>query len=211
MIPFACASPSERSAWRHASTASGRGNAPDAAEALAEALALEQLHRQVELAVLALAEVEDGDGVRRREQAVRARLAHEARLGRLVDGAVAAEDLDRDLATHRVLLRAVDGAHRARAELREDGVPALEGAADHRIVADVDEIARPHEAQAVGRADRRRLRFGPFFAAPRAHQRPRLGGNRVVRLTSRRGEGHGPDNRPPAKPWTQAMPQESRN
>src|SRR5690606_22116971 len=73
----------------------------DPRETLPEALALEQLHREIELAALALAEVEDRDGVRRREQAVRPRLAHEASLRGLVDRAIAAEDLDGDLAAHR--------------------------------------------------------------------------------------------------------------
>ena len=90
MIPFACASESERSAWRAASTATGNGQAADACEPLAEALALEQLHRQVELAALALAEVEHRDRVRRGQQAVRPGLAEEASLGRVVDRAIRA-------------------------------------------------------------------------------------------------------------------------
>ena len=116
MIPFACASESERSACFAVSIASSTADAPQALDALAERLALEQLHREVEVAVLALAEVEDGHRVGRREQAVGARLAQEARAAHLVDGAVAAQDLDGDLAPDGRLLRAVHGAHRPCAE-----------------------------------------------------------------------------------------------
>ena len=53
----------------------GDGQSTDAREPLPEALALEELHREVELAALALPEVEDGDRVRRSQEAVGSRLA----------------------------------------------------------------------------------------------------------------------------------------
>ena len=55
--------------------APGDGDAADALDALADRLALEQLHGEVEVSAFALAEIEDGDRVGRREKAVGSRLA----------------------------------------------------------------------------------------------------------------------------------------
>ena len=137
------------------------GEATEPREALPEALALEELHREIELARVAGAEVEDGDRVRRGEERVGARLAEKAGLRVLVDRAVAAEDLDRDLATHRVLLGAIDRAHRAGAEPRGDRVTILEDLPEHRVVLGRGDLALADEARPVFRADDRRLGLLP--------------------------------------------------
>ncbi len=107
-------------------------------QAGAEGLALEHLHRQVErgaalrelvaVGIGDLAEVEDRDGVRRREEAHRPGLAREAGLGLGVEGAIGAEDLDGDVAADRLLPGAVDRAHRSGAD----------AAGDHEAIGDGD-------------------------------------------------------------------------
>ena len=166
-------------------------DAPDALDALAERLALEQLHREVEVAVLALAEVEHRDRVRRREQAVGARLAQEARAAHLVDGAVAAQDLDGDVAADGRLLGAVHRAHRAGAEAREDGEAPGEDAPEHRIAVGRGQVGHPDEGRAVVRA----MGLGMPSSNRRWHCRTNeplrgaLGRRRVVGATGGGGVG----------------------
>ena len=99
---------------------------------LAERLALQQLHRRVDGALLA-AEVVDGEDVRVREGGDRLRLALEApeRVGIL--GEVPRQDLDRHLALELRVARAEDDAHPALAELRDDlvGSEAAPGGERH--------------------------------------------------------------------------------
>ena len=97
-------------------------------ERLAQRLAVDEIHHEVEPAVVEPAEREHVDHVRVIDLVDRARLANEALRRFLADGELALEDLDRDaLADHRVDCR-VDLAHRARAEepldhVVADGVP----------------------------------------------------------------------------------------
>ena len=120
-----------------------------AREALAERLAFEQLHRQIKFAQLALPEVEDGDRVGRCEEAIGARFAEKARLAGLVERAVAAQNFHRDVATDRVLTRAVDRAHRSGAKLGEERVAAVQRLADHGVLVGADEIRRAVEGGLV--------------------------------------------------------------
>ena len=99
-----------------------------------EVLAAQELHDEVELAVLRLAEVDDADGVRVIEPARRARLGDEARRRVLFADEVRVDDLDRDRAPEVRLLGAVDAAHPADADEIEDHVAARQRAADERIV-----------------------------------------------------------------------------
>ena len=150
MMPFAWASASDRSACLAVSMAAAGAMRAHSLEALAERLALEELHRQIELAAVAGPEVEDRHRVGRREEAVRARLAQEARAARLVERALAAQDLDGHLAPDRRLLRAIHRAHGARAELREHGEAARDDAPDHRVA------LRPPASVGAAAARRRR-------------------------------------------------------
>ncbi len=135
------------------------GEATAPLEPGAEGLADEQLHRQEErglggrelvgVGIGDLAEVEDGDGVRGREQAHRPRLAAEARLGHGALGAVRAEDLDGHVPAHHLLPGAVHGAHRARADPTQDDEAAGHRGAEERIAVGRQQRFERDEGEAV--------------------------------------------------------------
>ena len=134
MIPRWCASESAASTCRRM-----LDDAPERERALLvldarEVLAAQELHDEIELAVLGLAEVDDGDGVRMIEPARRARLGDEARGRVLFTDEVRVDDLDRDGSAEVRLLGAVDAAHAADPDEVEDDVAARKRAADERIV-----------------------------------------------------------------------------
>ena len=111
------------------------GERPLGAHRLVEVLALEELHDDVERAVLELAEHEHLHGVRVRQLAHRARLAPEARHEVLPVGELRVEDLHPHHAVHLGLQRLVDGAHPARADLLEDLELAVQDvASDERVL-----------------------------------------------------------------------------
>ena len=100
-------------------------------QALAQRLAVEQLHRgEGDLAVLA--EIEDRQDVRMRERRDRLGLALEARQRVGVGGEMRRQDLDRHLAVELGVAGAEDLAHPALAELGDDLVGAEPGS-DHRV------------------------------------------------------------------------------
>ena len=82
-------------------------------------LPFEKLHDQVVAAGL-MSHVEDGADVRMAERCDRAGLALEACAGVAVVGAVRRKDLDRDDAVEPRVVGAIDLAHPARADRRED-------------------------------------------------------------------------------------------
>ena len=99
-------------------------------DALAQRLALEQLHEDVGRAVAVLAEVPHAHDAGVHDLRRRARLVHEAALDRRVAGELLEQHLDRDLALEQEMLGDVDRPHPAFAELREHAV-AAELCSDH--------------------------------------------------------------------------------
>ena len=96
--------------------------------------AAQELHDEVELAVLRLAEVDDGDGVRVVQAAGGARLGDEAGRGVLFTDEVGVDDLHGDRTPEVRLLGAVDAPHPPDPDELEDDVAAREGPSDERIV-----------------------------------------------------------------------------
>src|SRR5204862_3269009 len=84
--------------------------------------------------------------------AVRARFTEKARLRRVVERALASQNLDRDLAANGILPGAIHGAHGSSAEPREDREAPVDVAADHGIALGFGHVARVHEDRSVGRA-----------------------------------------------------------
>ena len=165
-----------------------------ALEPLPDALAFEQLHRQVELARLTLAEVEDRDRVRRLEGAVGARFAEEPRLGGVVHGAIGSQDLDRHLTVDRDLARSVHRAHGPGAQLRDDRETSSQRPSEHGVARRVGEILRAHQKAPVIRAVRGRA-FA-FVEAPVALRADHaldaaVRGRRFIRLVAGGGERQG--------------------
>jgi hypothetical protein len=95
-------------------------------QALAQRLALQQLHRRVHRALLA-AEIVDREDVGVRERSDGLRLPLEAPERVRVLGEIPREDLDRDLPVEPRVPRAEDDAHPALAELGEDLVGSEPG------------------------------------------------------------------------------------
>ncbi len=106
-----------------------------------QALALEQLHRDVERAVGGLVEVVGGDRVRVAQVAQHHALAAEPRDEVLVLGHLRVQELERDLAAGRELHAAVDGAEPALADLRLDLEAVVEHLVDVDLVADLGALA----------------------------------------------------------------------
>ncbi len=96
-----------------------------------EVLAAQELHDEIELAVLGLAEVDDADRVRVIEAARGARLGDEARRRVLLTDEMRVDDLDGDGAPQLRLLGAIHAAHPADADEIENDV-AARGASDRR-------------------------------------------------------------------------------
>ena len=92
-------------------------------EALMECLALEQLHDE-EAAIVVATHVEQRADVRVIERGNRARLAVEARLGLRVADASGGQDLHGDVPVETRVPGAIDLAHAARADSRENFVGA---------------------------------------------------------------------------------------
>ena len=107
---------------------------PVAAELGGQGPPAQQLHHQVEDAVLGLTEVDDLDHARLVEPAGEPGLAQEALGGLAIVGQLGVHDLDRDLAIDRQLDRAVDRAHAALAQRLADLEAPVEDAADQRVV-----------------------------------------------------------------------------
>lgn len=99
-----------------------------------EVFASQELHDEVELPVLRLAEVDDGDGVRMIEAARCARLGDEARGGVLLTDEVRVDDLDGDGPSEVRLLGAIHASHAADPDEIEDDVSARQRSSDERIV-----------------------------------------------------------------------------
>ena len=94
-----------------------------------EALALEVLHHRVEQAVVALAEVGDGDAVLVAEAGAEQGLLMEAAAKVLVAAVVGVEDLDGDGGAEGHVAGLVDGAHAAAADASAQAVALAEHAA----------------------------------------------------------------------------------
>jgi hypothetical protein len=122
-----------------------------------EQLALEQLHREVEVAGGVLAEVEHAHGVRVHEQAHRLGLALEAADGLAVRDEVGLEHLQRDRTPEAALLGAVHGAHAARADAADDVVAATHEGVHERIVLERLELLRRDQDGSVLGAGARSL------------------------------------------------------
>ncbi len=97
------------------------------AKQLLQVGAVDEPHGQVELAV-DLAGVVDGDDVRMLERCREPRLAQEALAERAVRGELRREQLQRDVAVEREIVRAVDDAHPTAPDDRLDPVPSELGA-----------------------------------------------------------------------------------
>src|SRR5450432_2663663 len=112
-------------------------------------MAPEELHHEIEDAVVALAEVVDVDDVGLVEAAREARLAQEPLRDRAHGRELRMDDLDRDLAIDRHLPRAVHRAHPAFAEHRTELVAMIEDATEQLVG------CRPqlHEFRSVVRAE----------------------------------------------------------
>ena len=168
-MPLSCAAARPPAISSAISTALRGGRAP-VLQALAERLALEQLHRGVDGALLA-AEVVDGEDVRVGEGGDRLRLALEAGERVRVLGEVPRQDLHRDVALELGVARAEHDAHAALAELGDDLVRSEAGPGSERHVRTAGIIARASRgSRPPGRAARcgRRRR-----AAPRGRARGR--------------------------------------
>ena len=107
-------------------TARAGSNGP-VAEQLLQVGAVDEAHREVELAV-DLAGVVDGDDVRVLERGRQPGLAQEALTERAIGGEVRGEQLQRDVAVEREIARAVDDAHPTTADDRLDPVAGELGA-----------------------------------------------------------------------------------
>ena len=135
-------------------------DAPERAEAVVvddagEVAPPQELHHEIELPAV-LAEVDDADRIRVIEPARRPRLGDETRRRALVSEKVLVDDLDRDRAPERLLLRAVNAAHSADADQLQDDVAAWQGGADERIVGLLRDLAHrkaTDRAEAVTRLD----------------------------------------------------------
>src|SRR3954469_18895408 len=92
---------------------------PDPPQPVSDRLALEHLHGQEPGAIFGLAEIEGGHGVRANQRADRARLAFEAALCLWIVRPILAHELQRNVAPHPFLTRAIDRAHRATAQATE--------------------------------------------------------------------------------------------
>ena len=110
------------------SIASSAGRAPRAIRAL-EVLALDEFHDE-EQAPLGLVDPVDRRDVRVVQARERPGLTAEARDPLAVVGEILGQDLERDVATEPCVVRAVDLAHSAPAEVGDDLVVG-EGGADH--------------------------------------------------------------------------------
>ncbi len=101
-------------------------SAASRADAGAQALALEELHHEVALAVGERAEIEDFDDVLGADAAGRLGLALEARHGLALFGDARVQDLDGHLAVDSGVLPLVNGTHSAFAEQADDAVLAVD-------------------------------------------------------------------------------------
>src|SRR5205085_9527488 len=122
------------------------------------------------------AEIDDRDRRRVRELARELGLAQEPPRDDLVDAGAVAHHLERDVATHRLLPRAIHHAHPALADLLADHEPTVEGAAEQRIAPE------PDQPRAVVRAGRAGDAVGPIalrtvrvVAGPDVHRITRAG------------------------------------
>src|SRR3569623_123300 len=106
---------------------------PHRFELVRQRVAAQQLHDEVEDAVVGLADVVDVDDIGLVEPAREPRLAQEAFHRDAVARELGMNDLDRDLAVDRNLVRAIDGDHAAVAELRAERVALIEDAPDEHI------------------------------------------------------------------------------
>jgi hypothetical protein len=93
----------------------------------------EQLHDQIDEAVLGLTELVDRDGVGLRQAARERRFAHEPVRRALVSDDGRVQELDRHPPAHGMLQRPVDHAHAARADALLERVAAGDLAAEQRI------------------------------------------------------------------------------
>ncbi len=144
-----------------------------------EVFAAQVLHDEVELAVVGLAEIDDRDRVRVVQSARRARLGDEARDRVLFAREVRVNDLHRDRATERRLLRAIHAAHAADADELEDHEPARQRAPDQRVVAVV--LRDLADRKPAARAELVRRVTGAVALRARTH----AGDGRLTRAFSR--------------------------
>jgi hypothetical protein len=111
-----------------------KGQRPFLVSDAREILAAQKFHHQIRLAVVGTAEVEHGDRVRMVQLAGCARFGHEAERGVFIRQEMRMDDLDRDGAAERRLLRAVHAAHAADADQVEDVVTTRQRLADELVV-----------------------------------------------------------------------------
>ena len=126
-MPAAWAASSAPATWPSSSTASAGGSGPVGGDPALQVAALDQPHRDDQLAVL-LAGVVDGDDVGVVEPGGEARLAQEPLAEALVVGEVAGDHLERHRPVEGQVRRPVDDAHPAARDQRVDAVPAERGA-----------------------------------------------------------------------------------
>src|SRR5262249_45661728 len=110
---------------------------PAGVKQLVEALPVQQLHHDVERAVGSLAELVGGDRVRIAQVRQRGGLAPEPLDHVRIAGELGVKYLDRELGLGSLVAsvaRAIDRAEPARGELELDQKPAIEDAADERVV-----------------------------------------------------------------------------
>ena len=127
-MPLACAAASPSAIWLAYSIALRSASGALRSSALAEHLAVQQLHDD-EAHAVGLADVVDGEDVRMRQR--RRPPAPRARSARGASGSfgeVVRKDLDRDIAIRAGVSRAVDFAHPAGTDQRDDLVRAEPGA-----------------------------------------------------------------------------------
>ena len=130
-MPAAWAASSASATWPSSSTASGGRQRAAGCDPLLQVAALDQAHRDDQLAVL-LAGVEDRHDGRMVEAGGEARLAQEAVAEALVVGELPRDHLQRDRPVESQVGRPVDDPHPAPRDQRVEAV-AGEGRADDRF------------------------------------------------------------------------------
>ena len=136
---------------------------------LVERDAVQELHREVDQAVVGLAEVRDVDDVLVVDAVRRARLTQEARLVRRAMREVARQELERDVTAHHLVSRPIHGPHPALPDALLNEVAPRHRAADQRIgqIPKRPTVQRTRRgvASIPGTADRANFHSG-FMVAP---------------------------------------------
>ena len=171
-IPWRCAASTAAAMPPSSADDLGGGQRAAVGDLLGERAAFAELHREVSLALLGAAEVEDRDDVRVHQGAGGAGLAAEAREGDRRGKELREQNLDRDRPVHLLVQRPVDDAGTALADALEDPVAAVEKASQSRIDGTQDDSTPPGVEKSRERSRERNMELRS--RSPRAVSPPAL-------------------------------------